>query len=85
MTGSARLLRLLSKLKATQTDRHAQLLLSVARAAPAMAADYLNSCSSNVLELTASSSHWFVGMTLTGQLVQAASQGSDPILELVTK
>ncbi len=81
-TGQARLLRLLHKLKVTEVTRHAELLLAVSAAFPFMAADYLTSCSLN-LEPKASSSRWLVGMTLVGQLVQAAAQAVDPFQELI--
>ena len=80
--GQARLSRLLHKLKVTEIDRHAELLLAVASASPAMAADYLSSCVLN-LEPKASSSRWLVGMTLVGQLVQAAAKASEPFQALI--
>ena len=85
-TGAARLLRLLLKLKVTQVLSHAQLLLAVAAAAPAMAAGYLSSCPSNFLEpIASSSSQWFVGMSLIGQLVETAAQGPDSILDFLER
>lgn len=80
--GQARLSRLLHKLKVTEVERHAELLLAVAAASPAMAIDYLSSCMLN-LEPKASSSRWLVGMTLVGQLVQAAAKASDPFQALI--
>ncbi|KAL0021866.1 hypothetical protein WJX77_009321 [Trebouxia sp. C0004] len=80
--GQARLSRLLHKLKVTEVDRHAELLLAVAAASPAMAVDYLSSCTLN-LEPKASSSKWLVGMTLVGQVVQAVKKASDPLQALV--
>ena len=80
--GQARLSRLLHKLKVTEVDRHAELLLAVTAASPAMAADYLSSCALN-LEPKASSSKWLVGMTLVGQLVQAAAKASDPFQAMI--
>jgi len=80
--GQARLSRLLHKLKVTEVERHAELLLAVAAASPAMAVDYLSSCALN-LEPKASSSRWLVGMTLVGQLVQAAAKASDPFQALI--
>ena len=79
--GQARLSRLLHKLKVTEVDSHAELLLAMAAASPAMAADYLSSCMLN-LEPKASSSRWLVGMTLVAQLVQAAAKASDPFQAL---
>ncbi len=80
--GRARLSRLLHKLKVTEVDRHAALLLAVASASPTMAVDYLSSCALN-LEPKASSSRWLVGMTLVGQIVQAAAEASDPFQALI--
>ncbi len=73
---------MLHKLKVTEVERHAELLLAVAAASPAMAVDYLSSCALN-LEPKASSSRWLVGMTLVGQLVQAAAKASDPFQALI--
>ncbi len=80
--GQVRLSRLLHKLKATEVDRHAELLLAVAAASPVVAVDYLSSCMLN-LEPKASSSKWLVGMTLVGQLVQAAAKASDPFQAMI--
>ena len=82
--GQARLLRLLHKLKVTQVDRHAAVLLAVTNASPAMAADYLSSCQLN-LEPKSSSSKWLVAMTLVGQLIQAAAQGDPPFQDAVER
>lgn len=76
------MLRLLHKLKVTEMDRHAEVLLAVTAASPAMAADYLTSCSLT-LEPKASSSRWLVGMTLVGQVAQAAGKAADPFQEMI--
>ncbi|KAL0027614.1 hypothetical protein WJX79_002615 [Trebouxia sp. C0005] len=82
--GQARFHRLLHKLKVTEVERHAELLLAVAAASPAMAADYLSSCALN-MEPKASSSRWLVGMTVVGQLVQAAAKAADPFQQLINR
>ncbi|KAA6426422.1 MAG: hypothetical protein FRX49_03533 [Trebouxia sp. A1-2] len=84
VAGQARFHRLLHKLKVTEVERHAELLLAVAAASPAMAADYLSSCALN-MEPKASSSRWLVGMTVVGQLVQAAAKAADPFQQLINR
>lgn len=84
IAGQARLLRLLHKLKVTEVDRHAELLLGVCAASPAMAADYLSSCSL-ALDPKAGSSRWLVAMTLLGQVVQAAAKVTNPFTKLMRR
>ncbi len=61
------------KLRVTELDQHAQLLLLVGAASPVMAADYLSSCSLN-LEPKEASAKWLVSMTLVGQMIEFASK-----------
>ena len=73
IAGPARFLRLLHKLRVTEVDQHAQLLLAVGAASPSMAADYLSSCSLN-LEPKEASVRWLISMKLIGQMVECASE-----------
>lgn len=61
------------KLKVTELDQHAELLLLIGAASPGMAADYLSSCSLNA-EPKEASAKWVVSMTLIGQMIEYAAK-----------
>lgn len=82
--GQARLLRLMHKLRVTEANRHAELLLAICAGSPRMASAYLANCSL-VLEPKAGSSRWLVAMTLVGQVVQSAAKGTNPFTEAIAR
>ena len=84
IAGQARLLRLLHKLKVTEVQRHAELLLAVCAASPSLAADWLTT-RSLALEPKGGSSRWLVAMTLVGQVIADAATTSNPFDELITR
>lgn len=68
------------KLRVTELDNHAQLLLLIGAASPAMAADYLSSCTLNV-EPKLACAKWVVSMTLIGQMIEYAAKQPSGILQ----
>ena len=70
------------KLRVTENDRHAELLLAICAVSPSMASAYLATCSL-AMEPKAGSSRWLVAMTLMGQLVQSAAKVSSPFVTLI--
>lgn len=80
--GHMRLLRLMHKLRVTEVERHAELLLAICAGSPSMAAAYLAACGL-ALEPRGGSPRWLVGITLVGQLVQSAAQAASPCTQLI--
>lgn len=76
------MLRLMHKLRVTEVERHAELLLSICAGSPSTAAAYLAACSL-ALEPKAASPRWLVAMTLVGQVVQSAARAANPFAELI--
>lgn len=82
--GQTRLLRLMHKLRVTEADRHAELLLAICAGSPSMAAAYLANCTL-ALEPKGGSSRWLVAMTLIGQLVQSSAKVPNPFNEVIRR
>ena len=72
------------KLRVSEVDRHAELLLAICAGSASMAAAYLAACGL-ALEPRAGSPRWLVGMTLVGQLVQSAAQAANTFSDLIER
>lgn len=72
------------KLRVTEAEQHAELLLAVCAASPFMAAAYLANCTL-ALEPKAGSSRSLVAMTLVGQLVQLAAKVTSPFKDMIRR
>ena len=73
VAGRRRLLRLLQRLQATDSQRHAQLLLAATERDAALAAAFLGSIP---WPLDPSpTTRWLAAMTLTGRIVEHAASG----------
>jgi hypothetical protein len=81
--GRGRLLRLLQKLRVTETPAHQRLLLAATERSPSLAIAYLGACPLRLEP--AQSMRWLAGTAVIGRVVEHAAAGPNLFLDFALR